>query len=688
MGARMRAYDWDSHPLGNPADWPQSLQMNIRLLLNSGFPMFIWWSDGLYSFHNDAYIPALGNKHPWALGERASVIWAEVWDQLGNIVDNIFISGSPFYTEGLFLMLERKGFREETYWTFSYSPAFNDAGEAEGIFCACYEVTGTIIGQRRLKILKDISDAMAQPQTLEQACQTACNILQGNKEDIPFSLIYLLNGAGTAAELVGQAGTVPPALAPHTVELSHAGTEGEWPFSIVLETKQPQTVDLVFEKDSVSQAAPGAVNPRQAIVLPVFMPGQEHVIGFFVSGISPSLAYDADYGNFHKLLAGHMATAITIVQAREETARQQKNLSDMFQQAPVAISILRGPYYIVDIANTGICELWGKKQEEVLGKPLLDALPEVRNQGIKELLDGVMNTGVPYVNNEMPIKLVHGGKLQTMYFSFVYHPQRNVQGDVTGVIVVAIGIDEQVETRREIEAMNKELLATNADLDNFVYSASHDLRAPISNIEGLMEALVYHMPPETLASATVSRLIELIQGSIERFKRVVTDLSEVTKIQREASEDIALVKLPDVVNEVRLDFNSDIEASGAQIETVFATSSAIRFSTKNIRSIVYNLLSNALKYRHPERQPHIRIWTEVTPKFVVLAMADNGLGFDMTVKEKIFSMFKRLHDHVEGSGIGLYIVKRIIENAGGKIKVESKVGEGTTFKVYFVRNYL
>jgi signal transduction histidine kinase len=278
--------------------------------------------------------------------------------------------------------------------------------------------------------------------------------------------------------------------------------------------------------------------------------------------------------------------------------------------------------------------------------------------------------------------------MEQSYFSFVYHPMRDAQGEITGVIAVAISIKEQVEARHEIEEMNRELLAINADLDNFVYSASHDLKAPISNIEGLMDALVEYFSPETLASEDVKKLISLINNSIERFKRTVTDLTQVARIQREAGEDFAKLDLAELIEEVKLDFESVIAESGAQINIALAPASFIHFSAKNIRSIIYNLVSNALKYRSPNRPPRISITTENTPGQLILSVVDNGLGIDGADQSKMFSMFKRLHDHVEGTGIGLYIVKKIVDNAGGRIEVNSQVGEGTTFKIYFRHNLI
>lgn len=683
MGALMRAFDWDKHPLGNPAAWPETLKANIRLILNSGFPMFIWWSEELYMFHNDAYLPALGKKHPEALGNSARVAWSEIWEDIGVVVDNILNSGNPFYADSLKLLLERKGYPEETYWTFSYSPAFDDEGNVNGIFCACNEVTATVLGERRLRSLKDISDKTAQIQTLEEACQQTCDTLSENQEDIPFSMIYLLNGTGTEAKLVGKSGNFADTTAPVTIDL--AQVDPEWQLANVLRTGKESLLEIAAPIENSVQESLASDRPEQAVVVPVKRPGQDQVIAFFISGISNMLDYNADYKSFHMLLAAQIATSITSVQAREELARQQAYLQEIFHQAPVGIAIVRGPQYVIDLANPGVCQIWGREPQEVLGKPVVDALPEIADQGIIQLLDSVVNTGQPFVANELPLQLERNGEMETVYLNFLYHPLRDAQGFISGVIAVAIDISEQVKAKHELETMNQQLMLTNADLDNFIYSASHDLKAPISNIEGLMHALVEYMPEELLKDETVKRINELIQSSIARFKRTVIELTDVAKIQREAGDDVTYIHLNDVVNSVKLDFETEIASSDAQIDTDFDPEAVIQYSEKNVRSIVYNLLSNALKYKSPERKPVINIRTEAGLTHVLLEVKDNGLGFDLADESIMFSMFKRLHDHVEGSGVGLFIVKRMVENAGGRIEVESEVNRGSTFRIFFKR---
>ena len=683
VGALMRAFDWENHPLGSPENWPESLKNNIRLMINSGFPMFIWWSDDLFCFNNDAYIPALGKKYPEALGKPAAKVWAEIWHTLEDIVKDIQETGNSFYADSLLLYLERKGFSEETYWTFSYSPVFDDNGAYNGIFCACTEVTSTVFSERRLKSLKDVSEKLTQMHTLDQAGQLTCDILLENQHDVPFSMIYLLNGTATEATLIGKAGNCPADSAETTVFLAEA--DSGWRFAEVLAHKQPEIISLSTSQFNTDPEQGTNVHPTQAVVLPVIRPGQEQVIGFFITGISPTQDYTSDYKGFHLLLANQIATSITSIQSREELARQQEYLQNIFQQAPVGICIVSLPDYVIDLANPGVGEIWGRKQEDVLGKPIVEALPEVVDQGIIELLDGVVNSGEPFIANELPLLLERNGELEQVYLNFIYHPMRDSQGFVSGVIAVAVDITQQVRYRLSIEALNEELLVANADLDNFVYAASHDLKAPISNIEGLMNALADYLPEETLRSETVKRVIELIEASVNRFKKAVTDLTEVAKIQRESGSDVASFNILEVVDEVLPDFESAIAENNAKVVKLLAPDAVIRFSAKNIRSVIYNLISNALKYRSPDRDPIIQIATEVLPEQVVLSVTDNGLGFDQADESKIFSMFKRLHDHVEGSGIGLYIVKKIVENAGGKIVVKSKIGEGSTFSIFFKR---
>ncbi len=235
------------------------------------------------------------------------------------------------------------------------------------------------------------------------------------------------------------------------------------------------------------------------------------------------------------------------------------------------------------------------------------------------------------------------------------------------------------QANAELSQKNHELTRTNADLDNFIYTASHDLRAPITNLEGLLVALEEEMgePAEN-----IQPLLTMMDKSIMRFKKTIEDLTDISKTQRSTDDLAENIELSELLDEVKESVSELIKKEEATLLSDFTEVDTVRFSPKNLRSVLYNLVSNAIKYRSPERPAKVQVSAVKIGDEVRLRVKDNGLGVNMSYADQLFGMFKRLHDHVEGSGIGLYIVKRIIENANGRIEVQSEVGVGTTIDVY------
>ncbi|GAA4506024.1 hypothetical protein GCM10023172_34730 [Hymenobacter ginsengisoli] len=235
-----------------------------------------------------------------------------------------------------------------------------------------------------------------------------------------------------------------------------------------------------------------------------------------------------------------------------------------------------------------------------------------------------------------------------------------------------------------LQRSNEQLTRTNIDLDNFIYTASHDLKSPITNIEGLLYELQAQLPPKVQQTYGVAPLLTMMLESVTRFQRTISHLSDITRLQKEHNQLVTEVALQPVIDDVRQDLQPLIAAAGAQVEVDVAACPTVLFSIKNLRSVVYNLLSNAIKYRHPDRAPQVRIYCRPGQegKCLVLCVQDNGLGIKPSRYPELFTMFRRLHNHVEGSGIGLYMVKRIVENVGGHIEFESELDVGTTFSVY------
>jgi signal transduction histidine kinase len=359
-------------------------------------------------------------------------------------------------------------------------------------------------------------------------------------------------------------------------------------------------------------------------------------------------------------------------------------------QAPAAICILDGPDLVFELVNPQYQAMFGGR--DLLGKSLLAGLPELASHQAYCTLRRVLDTGG--TNEELgilvPVARPGDGALEERYFNYIQQARRDAHGQPDGVLVFAFEVTEQVQARQraqilaaELTTANQQLTRTNADLDNFIYTASHDLKVPISNIEGLLLALRHELPPAALVG-DVPEMLQLMQQATERFQRTIKQLTDVSKLQQAHDQPATTAPLAAVVEEVRLDLLPLIQHTGARLRVDVPAAARVSLSEKNLRSVVYNLLSNALKYRHPDRAPDVQLTYQRHDQHHVLRVQDNGLGLDLTQgTDKLFGMFERLHDHVEGSGIGLYMVKKVVDNSGGRIEVTSQSGEGTTFTVFF-----
>jgi PAS domain S-box-containing protein len=252
-------------------------------------------------------------------------------------------------------------------------------------------------------------------------------------------------------------------------------------------------------------------------------------------------------------------------------------------------------------------------------------------------------------------------------------PMKNAQGEVTQWFGTGTDIHDQV-------VKTEELQRTNDELDNFVYTASHDLRTPILNIEGLVQLLKNKVPAGTRDD--VHNIYQRLDKSVQQLKQTISGLADVTRIQREPVQGTHWINLPELIEEFKVNHDLLFEGTGAILETDLAEEEICCISRKHMRSLLDNLLTNALKYRHPQRTPHVQITSESVDEYYKLSIHDNGIGIAPEHKDKVFDMFKRFNSHSSGSGIGLYIVKKIIEKYDGRVQVDSAPEIGTTFTVW------
>ncbi|HEY5808961.1 MAG TPA: ATP-binding protein [Povalibacter sp.] len=327
MADQMRAWDWSATAIGPPASWPPSLRSMVRILLTSRYQMWIGWGKDLAFFYNAAYRPTLGVKHPWAVGQPAREVWREIWGDIGPLVDHVLTTGEATYNEGMLLFLERSGFPEETYHTFSYSPLFDDAGAVAGLLCVVVEETDRIISARRLATLRKLASAASSVTDQEQLLRAVTEQLGDNPHDLPFTLLYLFDESGEHATLVARSGIEPGH--PAAPALMIAG-ENVWNVERLHSGSPPLVVENAAQK--IGETLPAGAWPRPAVdalIVPIALQGSDRSAGFLIAGLNPYRKLDAAYRDFVTLLAGQIAGALTNARGFEQERRRAEALAEI-----------------------------------------------------------------------------------------------------------------------------------------------------------------------------------------------------------------------------------------------------------------------------------------------------------------------------------------------------------------------
>jgi PAS domain S-box-containing protein len=328
MGALIRGYDWNSTPLGSPDGWPQSLKTAVRIMLSSRQPIWIGWGSDLVFFYNDPYKTIIGGKHPWALGRPTRVVWSEIWDDIAPLLETAQTGTEGTYVEERLLIMERNGYEEETYYTFSYSPIPDDHGDVGGIICANSDDTARVIGERQLKLLRELAAAATNVQTVQQACRSVSAALSANRADLPFALLYLRH-AELGYELASSSGierghpAAPSAIrdlltspwAPHSPD----------------DATQVTLVRNIAELFVGTSLPTGSWQrpPHQAAIIPLAIAGDTDLDGFLVVGLNPWRLLDENYERFLLLAAGQIAGAVGHASAYQQQQQRAEELAEL-----------------------------------------------------------------------------------------------------------------------------------------------------------------------------------------------------------------------------------------------------------------------------------------------------------------------------------------------------------------------
>jgi PAS domain S-box-containing protein len=478
MGARVRALDWSKTPLGPIATWPQSLRTSVSICLNSRFPMLVWWGPALVKIYNDAYRPLIGSKHPWALGCPGREVWPEIWNVIGPMLNQVIERGEATVSEDLLLLLERDGYGEECYFSFSYSPIRDESGLVGGVFTPVIETTERVIGARRLHTLRDLASVFGtQTRNANDACIAAVKVLAANPYDFPFAVIYLFDSKRANANLIAHTG--PPNF-PVKVDFRAEGWQGLLASTI----GESCTLELSAVKLDPLPQAPWGHSPDHAIAVPIQPVNTSDPIGFLLAGVNVRKRLDEPDRLFYVQVADQIASTIWEADAvererqlRETAETERSQIRELFLNAPAGIMVTTGPEHYITLANRQYVELIGRSSAaEIVGKPIRQAIPELERQPFFGWMDEVYRTGVPFVGREVMARLLRGpsGKQEDAYFNFVYQPHRSADGRIDGILTHAVDITDQVRARQEIETREEQFRVLANSIPQLAWMANPD----------------------------------------------------------------------------------------------------------------------------------------------------------------------------------------------------------------------
>lgn len=412
MGNLIRAKDWSKTPVGPIDSWPQSLRTTLSIILNSRFPMFLWWGPELISFYNDAYRPSLGNegKHPYILGMPAEKAWPEIWTIIKPLIDQVLSGDGATWSEDQLIPIFRNGKIEDVYWTFSYSPVRDELGRTS-VLVTCNETT------KAVQTRQSLQGSNERFRNTVQQAPTGIAILRGrnfNFETANNSYLQLIDK--TETQVVGR--NLFDVL-PEVREVVEPLLNG------VMDSGQPfYSNDLSVNLNRYGKIEKGFFNL-------IYQPLVENNV---VTGII--------------VVANEVTEMVKQRHALEERERQ---FSSFIMQSPIAMTIWRGPDFIIEMANeTMFKQLWRRDPKEIIGRKALEVFPELNDQKYPLLLKKVLETGRTHRENEALAYVQGADGMRAFYLDFEYSPLLETDKSISGLMITVYDVTEKVESRQKL----------------------------------------------------------------------------------------------------------------------------------------------------------------------------------------------------------------------------------------------
>jgi PAS domain S-box-containing protein len=665
LSQMMRAHDWASTPLGPPNGWPEGLIVPLRMMLTSRFEMWLGWGPDLAFFYNDAYVPTLGAKHPAALGRPMREVWHEVFTDVEDRIHSVMVDGVATWDKALLLLLNRNGYPEETYHTFSYSPLRGDGGLTEGLMCVVTEETERVISERRLNTLRALADGLIGTGTIDQVLGQVRGALAFNNQDFPFGLFYMHDHTGQWR------GEALSAAAQPLLSV-------DWPMQQFEGSASARRIAL----DHLALNAPrGAwqIPPSEALLLPIAR-GAGEVFGTLVLGLNPYRPRDPEIVGFSQLIAGQISGALSNV----ETLDSERRRADRIWMNSRDLMV------VVDAAGVfrSVSPSWtttlGYTSEETIGSSFR---PFVHRDDLA-LSEAALATAVQSENlTALETRIVaKSGDVRWISWStsleddLVYAYGRDVTAERQQAIAL-LAAEAQLRQSQKMEAVGQ-----------LTGGIAHDYNNMLAVVIGSLELLNRKLcEPEPL----VRRYIDAAMDGARRSAALTQRLLAFARQQP---------LIPQIIDANRLvaetsEMLRHTIGGNVRLETVLASGLwRVHADPNQLVSVLLNLAVNArdamadggrltIETRNAQIDDAYASQNfGVTPgPYVMIAVTDTGTGMTSDVIAKAFDPFFTTKEVGKGTGLGLSQVYGFIKQSSGYVKIDSAPGRGTTVRVFLPR---
>jgi PAS domain S-box-containing protein len=619
MRTLIHAFDWHATSLGSIDAWPVNLRALTDVMLDSAEPMAIWWGVDYLQIYNDAYAPRVNNQSGGiALGQPAAVTWGAGWALFEPFAREVHMTGSPKSLSDFAFNVKQDGQLREAHWSWSLTPVRDNDGVVKGVLLFSSEITERILIERRHRTLDFLREEL-------------------NRLDHPDHLALALNRTAT------------------------------------------------FNPTDLSSVT---LRPRHAAALP-----RQMRVGAAEAGVDVDLAIhfapaiqvvlDKSYRSFCEQVTLLAASAQQRIESEAARRLIEAERDRLLLDAPVGAAVMLGPDLVYHLVNAVYAAVSGRPAEEMVNRPFVQVYPELEGSPVHEKFKEVYRSGEPFVSQPTLVQIHrNGGTLDDRYFTYNLSPLRSLAGEVSGLMVIAVDITTEVESRAQVERLNVELKAGARAKDEFLAMLAHELRNPLAPIGAAAELLQI----VKLDEKKVRHTSQVIHRQVRHMTGLVDDLLDVSRLTRGLVDlDLAPVEIEQVVHDAVEQVTPLIASRKHHLALHLPPATVnVNGDKKRLVQVMANILNNAAKYTPEGGDIVLRV--DVDPAHVVIEVKDNGIGMAPNLVARAFDLFaqaERTPDRSSGGlGLGLALVKSLTELHGGDVRCESPgAGKGSTFIV-------